>query len=89
MQFGRLGLKNDGLARSYCGSSLSFLFCHVLWSCHSLGDAVKWLLMSSILFTLVASSKDKAEYRCVRWAWTGDVYNRKVVCLEWQKVDKR
>jgi hypothetical protein len=87
--FGRLGLKNDGLARSYCCSSLSFLFCHVLWSCHSLGDAVRWLIMLSILFTLVASSKDKTEYRCVRWAWTGDVYNRKVVCLEWQKVDKR
>jgi len=27
--------------------------------------------------------------RCVRWAWTGDVYNRKVVCLEWQKVEKK
>ena len=89
MLFGRHGLKNDGLARSYCGSSLSFLFCHVLWSCHSLGDAVRWLIVLSILFTLVASSKDKTEYRCVRWAWTGDVYNRKVVCLEWQKVDKR
>ena len=35
------------------------------------------------------SSKEKTEYRCVRWAWTGDVYNRKVVCLEWQKVDKK
>jgi hypothetical protein len=31
----------------------------------------------------------KTEYRCVRWAWTGDVYNRKVVCLEWQKVEKK
>ena len=89
MLSGKHGLKNDGLARSYCGSSLSFLFCHVLWSCHSLGYAVRWLIMLSILFTLVASSKDKTEYRCVRWAWTGDVYNRKVVCLEWQKVDKR
>jgi hypothetical protein len=54
-----------------------------------LGDAVKWILVLSILFTLVASSKEKTEYRCVRWAWTGDVYNRKVVCLEWQKVDKK
>jgi hypothetical protein len=56
---------------------------------HHLGYVVKWLLMLSILFTLVASSKEKTEYRCVRWAWTGDVYNRKVVCLEWQKVDKK
>jgi len=30
-----------------------------------------------------------AEYRCIRWAWTGDVYNRKVVCLEWKKVEKK
>jgi len=29
------------------------------------------------------------EYRCVRWTWTGDVYNRKVVCLEWKKVEKK
>jgi len=27
----------------------------------------------------------KPEYECVRWAWTGDVYNRKVICLEWRK----
>lgn len=31
----------------------------------------------------------KAEYRCVRWTWTGDVYNRKVVCLEWRKVERK
>jgi len=29
------------------------------------------------------------EYRCVRWTWTGDVYNRKVVCIEWKKVEKK
>jgi hypothetical protein len=86
---GRHGLKSNGLARDSCCSSLFLLFCHVLYPYYSLGNAVKWLLMSSILFTLVASSKEKIEYRCVRWAWTGDVYNRKVVCLEWQKVDKR
>jgi hypothetical protein len=28
-----------------------------------------------------------AQYECVRWTWTGDVYNRKVVCLEWRKQD--
>jgi hypothetical protein len=22
---------------------------------------------------------------CIRWAWTGDVYNRKVICLEWRE----
>jgi len=32
----------------------------------------------------------KPEYECVRWTWTGDVYNRKVICLEWRKkADRR
>jgi hypothetical protein len=22
---------------------------------------------------------------CIRWTWGGDVYNRKVICLEWRK----
>jgi hypothetical protein len=25
--------------------------------------------------------------RCIRWTWSGDVYNRTVVCLEWRKKD--
>jgi hypothetical protein len=29
------------------------------------------------------------EYRCVKWVWVGDVYNRKVYCIEWKKVDKK
>ena len=24
---------------------------------------------------------------CIRWTWSGDVYNRKVVCLEWRKKE--
>lgn len=27
----------------------------------------------------------KPKYECVRWTWSGDVYSRKVVCLEWKK----
>jgi hypothetical protein len=26
------------------------------------------------------------EYRCVKWTWVGDVYNRRVICLKWEKV---
>jgi hypothetical protein len=26
---------------------------------------------------------------CVRWTWVGDVYNRKVICLEWRKEEKK
>ena len=25
---------------------------------------------------------------CIRWTWSGDVYSRKVVCLEWRKKEK-
>ena len=25
---------------------------------------------------------------CIRWTWSGDVYNRRVVCLEWRKPEK-
>ena len=27
------------------------------------------------------------QYECVRWTWTGDVFNRKVYCLEWRVKD--
>lgn len=30
----------------------------------------------------------KPEYICVRWRWTGDVYNRKVYCVTWKKIEK-
>ena len=51
---------------------------------------MKWLLMLFLLFMPVVSSQErKTEYRCVRWAWTGDVYNRKVVCLKWEKVERK
>ena len=87
---GKRGLKNDGLARSSCSSSLSYLFCHGVRSHYPLGDAVKWLIILPIFLTLLESSQEKkTEYRCVRWAWTGDVYNRKVVCLQWEKVVRR
>ena len=25
---------------------------------------------------------------CIKWTWSGDVYKRTVVCLEWRKPDK-
>lgn len=40
--------------------------------------------MATILLTFILGYT-KPEYECVRWAWSGDVYNRKVVCLEWRK----
>jgi hypothetical protein len=46
------------------------------------------------LLLLVLLPAEAARFECVRWTWTGDVYNRKVVCLEWRdrdapKVDKK
>jgi len=34
-----------------------------------------------IAFLLAAT----IEYRCIKWTWTGDVYNRKVVCIKWER----
>ena len=51
---------------------------------------MKWLLMLFLVFLPGVASQDrKTEDRCVRWAWTGDVYNRKVVCLQWEKVVRK
>jgi hypothetical protein len=25
--------------------------------------------------------------KCIRWRWTGDVFERKVYCIEWVKKD--
>lgn len=44
--------------------------------------------MFTLLLTFVLGY-NTPKYECVRWTWTGDVYNRKVVCLEWRKKDTR
>ena len=35
--------------------------------------------------SLVLASAMAVEPKCIRWTWSGDVYNRRVVCLEWSK----
>jgi hypothetical protein len=40
-----------------------------------------------LLLLLVSFTAEAARMECVRWTWTGDVYNRKVVCLEWRDRD--
>jgi hypothetical protein len=42
-----------------------------------------------IFLSASQAASDKTEYRCIRWQWSGDVYNRKVVCLEWVKVVRK
>ena len=45
--------------------------------------------MFSVLLISLTLAYVKPEYECVRWTWTGDVYNRKVICLEWRKKPDR
>jgi hypothetical protein len=40
-----------------------------------------------LLLLMVIIPSSAARYECIRWTWTGDVYNRKVVCLEWRQED--
>lgn len=40
-----------------------------------------------VLLLLVSLPVVAARVECVRWQWSGDVYNRKVVCLEWRDRD--
>ena len=42
-------------------------------------------LLLMIVVVIVPSSA--ARWECVRWTWTGDVYNRVSVCLEWRDRD--
>lgn len=41
--------------------------------------------MATMFLAFILNYTKPPEYECVRWAWSGDVYNRKVVCLEWRK----
>jgi hypothetical protein len=47
------------------------------------------ILILLLLIIVVAVPSSAAQWECVRWSWTGDVYNRKVICLEWQKKEER
>lgn len=44
------------------------------------------MFLSAVSLIIALNLED---YRCVRWSWSGDVYNRKVVCLEWKRKDKK
>lgn len=46
------------------------------------------LLVVALMFTPTIQSLNN-EMVCVRWTWTGDVYERKVQCLEWRKKENK
>ena len=41
--------------------------------------------MVTAFASLVLAGMLAKEPRCVKWTWSGDVYNRRVVCLIWDK----
>ena len=45
------------------------------------------ILLLMVIVVTVPSAAPRLE--CVKWTWTGDVYNRKVVCLEWREKEER
>ena len=38
-----------------------------------------------LALTLLTPASAEKKYECVRWYWVGDVYDRKVYCLEWRE----
>jgi hypothetical protein len=40
-----------------------------------------------LLMLMVFIPAEAARMECVRWTWTGDIYSRVVVCLEWRDRD--
>lgn len=50
------------------------------------------ILPALLLLTVMTGSAEQKNNKdvtwiCVRWQWTGDVYNRTIYCLEWKKKD--
>ena len=45
------------------------------------------LFLSLVLLIPAISEEKKDKYECRSWKWTGDVYERKVVCIEWRKKE--
>ena len=58
---------------------------------HLLRQSVSVVLLSFVVILLFGVFRDRLmaatiEYRCIKWTWVGDVYNRRVICLKWEKV---
>ena len=54
--------------------------------CHAYLPRMKTWVYLALMLGIPAQSAEKViEYVCWRWAWAGEVYERKVVCLEWRR----
>ena len=45
------------------------------------------LTVPSAQITNAKDSGNATTNECVKWTWSGDVYSRKVTCMEWRKKD--
>ena len=55
-----------------------------------LTQLIKGLLVAGLLFTPIVFGKPitkDEKWVCSQWQWSGDVYNRKVYCVQWVKRD--
>ena len=48
---------------------------------------MKKILVTVAIMATVIIPSSAARRECIRWTWAGDVYSRKVVCLEWRDKD--
>ena len=48
---------------------------------------MKLILLLMLVVVIMPSSA--ARYECIRWSWSGDVYNRQVICLEWRIKEEK
>jgi len=48
---------------------------------------LEWIL--ALALAKEPDVKKWPEWECVRWTWSGDVYSRRVICLEWKKRENR
>lgn len=54
----------------------------------NVADKILILVLLCLFFQNTNATQNKNDlYVCVRWTWKGDVFERKVICLEWKPLD--
>jgi hypothetical protein len=48
---------------------------------------MKYILLLLLVLVPVEAARKDESVKCVRWGWTGDVFERRVYCIEWAKKD--
>jgi hypothetical protein len=54
---------------------------------NSLVKSTVFIICLIISTASAKKTKEDEVLKCVRWRWTGDVFERKVYCVEWVKKD--